>query len=164
MSLTAVHPARRSTLHQAPPALVILVLLLPNHLQPRTTTINHQTFKNLRLPELNFQSVFSKRAEFWNILDATKPDVVFGCETWLKPSTTNGEIFSPGYGIYRCDRKDGYGGVLLAVHSSLNNHQIITQPETELVVAKIINDKQTIILASLYDIDQPTIIFSIWSP
>ena len=99
---------------------------------------------------MNFQSIYSKRAEFWSILDATKPDVIFGCETWLKSSITNGEIFPPGYDIYRRDRKDGYGGVLLAVHSSLNNHQIIIQPETELVAAKIINDKQTIILASLY--------------
>ena len=111
---------------------------------------NNQSFKNLRLLEVNFQSIFSKRAEFWSVLDATKPDVVYGCETWLKPSIANDEIFPPGYDIYRRDRKDGYGGVLLAIHSSLNNHQITIQFDTEIVAAKIINDKQSIVLASLY--------------
>ncbi|XP_038049838.1 uncharacterized protein LOC119723314 [Patiria miniata] len=111
---------------------------------------SNQTIKNLRLLEVNFQSIFSKRAEFWSVLDATKPDVVFGCETWLKPNIANGEVFPPGYDIYRCDRRDGYGGVLLGVHNSLNSHLITIKSDAEIVAAKIINDNQTIVLASVY--------------
>ena len=115
-------------------------------------TNNRQSVDKLRFLEVNFQSAFDKREEFWCVLDAVKPDVIFGCETWLKPTKSNGEIFPPGhdYDVYRLDRKDGYGGVLLAVHSSLNSHQISVETGTELLAAKIINGKQTIILASFY--------------
>ena len=92
---------------------------------PNKSSSNNQSFKNLRILEVNFQSIFSKRAEFWSVLEATKPDVVYGCETWLK-------------------------GVQLAFHSSLKNHQITIHSDSEIVAAKIINDKQSIVLASLY--------------
>ena len=117
---------------------------------PSFKTKSHQSFQDLRFLEVNFQSIFGKREEFWSVLDAVKPDVVFGCETWLKPEISNGEIFPPGFDIYRSDRRGGYGGVLLAVHSSLNNHQISIKTEAELVAAKIINNKQTIVVASFY--------------
>ncbi|XP_072181422.1 uncharacterized protein [Diadema setosum] len=117
---------------------------------PSSKTKSHQSFQNLRFLEVNFQSIFGKREEFWSVLDAVKPDVVFGCETWLKPGISNGEIFPPGFDVYRIDRQDGYGGALLAVHSSLNNHQISIKTEAELVAAKIVNNKQSIVVASFY--------------
>jgi hypothetical protein len=83
-------------------------------------------------------------------VEAVKPDVIYGCETWLKPSISQAEIFPPGYDLYRSDRKDGYGGVLLGIHSSLNNHQISIRTESEFLAAKIINGNQSIIVASLY--------------
>ena len=55
-------------------------------------------------------------------VDAVKPDIIFGSETWLKPDKGQSEIFPPGFDVYRKDRNDGYGGVLLAVNSSLVNH------------------------------------------
>ena len=106
--------------------------------------------QNLRYLEINFQSVYSKRAEFWSLVDAVKPDVIFGCETWLKPSILQGEIFPPGYDLYRRDRKDGWGGVLLGIHNSLNNHQIDIETNAEFVVAKIVNGNQNIVVAAFY--------------
>ena len=47
------------------------------------TIKNHQ---GLRMLVINFQSIYSKGAEFWSLLEATKPDVIIGCETWLKSS------------------------------------------------------------------------------
>ncbi|XP_072046546.1 uncharacterized protein [Amphiura filiformis] len=105
---------------------------------------------NLRTLEVNFQSVFAKRVEFWSLIEATKPDIIFGCETWLKPSISYGEVFPPGYNLYRKDRSNGHGGVLLAVHSSLNSHQIDIRTDAEFVAAKIINRNQPIVIGALY--------------
>ena len=105
---------------------------------------------NLRYLEINFQSIYSKRAEFWSLIDAIKPDVIYGCETWLKPNISQGEIFPPGYDVYRRDRKDGWGGVLLGIHSSLNSYQIDIETNAEFVAAKIVNGNQNIIVAALY--------------
>ncbi len=101
--------------------------------------------------EINFQSIFSKREEFWSLVEAVKPDVIYGCETWLKPSISSGEIFPDGYDLYRRDRKDGIrGGVLIGIRSNLNNYQLDIQCESEFIAAKIINGNQSIIVAALY--------------
>ncbi|XP_072043470.1 uncharacterized protein [Amphiura filiformis] len=105
---------------------------------------------NLRTLNINFQSIFKKKEVFWELLDATKPDIVFGSETWLKPDKHNGEIFPPDYNVFRKDRNDGWGGVLLAIHTSLVSHQLDIKPDAEIVAAKIINGKQSIILGALY--------------
>ena len=116
---------------------------------PKAST-NRSFRQNLRLLEINFQSVWAKRFEFWSLVDATKPDVIFGCETWLKPTKLNGEFMPDDFITYRKDRGDGYGGVFLAIHSSLNCHQLDIDTSTDLVAAKIVNGNQDIIVASLY--------------
>ena len=117
---------------------------------PKPSKTNRHTFQNLRLLEVNFQSLYSKREEFCSLTEAVKPDVIYGCETWLKANMSVGEVFPPGYDVYRHDRDDGYGGVILGIHNSLNNHQIEIKTNIDFVAAKIINGKQTIIVASFY--------------
>ncbi|XP_072020312.1 uncharacterized protein [Amphiura filiformis] len=109
-----------------------------------------QAPRGLRALEINFQSIYSKREEFWSLVDAVKPDVIYGCETWLKPSMSQAEVFPPGYDLYRVDRKGGHGGVIIGIHNSLNNHQLSLDTEAEFVAAKIINGNQSIIVAALY--------------
>ena len=109
-----------------------------------------KTINNLRTVEINFQSLYAKREEFWCLLEATKPDIIFGCETWLNPSKTYGELFPPGFDLYRRDRKDSYGGVLLGIQSSLNSHQLNIKTDAEFIAAKIINRNQPIIVGALY--------------
>ncbi|XP_072037138.1 uncharacterized protein [Amphiura filiformis] len=113
-------------------------------------TCRQRSFQNLRLLEVNFQSVFSKRSEFWHLLEKVKPDVIYGCETWLNPSISNGEIFPHGYCVYRSDRKDGYGGALLGIDATLVSHQIDLESEVDFVAAKIVNGNHSIVVASLY--------------
>ena len=55
-----------------------------------------------------------------------------------------------GYDLYRRDRSDGYGGVFLGIHNSLNSRQIDIKTSTDFVAAKIVNNNQDIIVASLY--------------
>ena len=45
---------------------------------------------------------------------------------------------------------EGYGGVILGIYSSLNNHQIDVKTDAEFIAAKISNGRQTVILSSLY--------------
>ena len=83
-------------------------------------------------------------------MDAVKPDIILGCETWLKPGITQGEIFPPEFSLYRKDRSDGYGGVLIGVHRSLISHQIDIDTDAEFIAVKILNGDQNIIVASAY--------------
>ena len=105
---------------------------------------------NLRTLTINFQKIFGKKEELWCLIDAVKPDIIYGCETWLNPNVGNSEIFPPEFNVYRKDRKDGYGGVLLAVHTSLISNQLDIATDAEYIAAKILNDKQSIIIGALY--------------
>ena len=99
---------------------------------------------------INFQSILSKKCELACVIDTTKPDIDVGCETWLKPSINQGEFLPDDYVVYRKDRPDGYGGVLLGIHSSLNSHEIKVATDTEFVTAKILSGKQSIVVGLFY--------------
>ena len=73
----------------------------------------------LRILNVNFQSAKNKQAEIINLIDSTKPDVIFGTETWLDASIKDSQVFPDGYNIYRSDRKINGGGVLIAVKDNL---------------------------------------------
>ena len=107
---------------------------------------------SLRSLTINFQSLREKKAELLNILETTDPDIVFGNETWLTPNHHSSEFFPPTYHVYRKDRSDGYGGVLLAVKSNLISNQIAVKSSTEAVIVSIKTTKPTepLIVISLY--------------
>ena len=105
---------------------------------------------NLRIVAINFQSVCAKKEEFWCLIDAAKPDVIIGSETWLKPDISDSEIFPPGYHVYRKDRADGYGGVLLGISTNLNSNKIEIETEGEFVAANVLSSKHAIIFAAAY--------------
>jgi hypothetical protein len=81
--------------------------------------------KPLKILNVNCQSVIPKKGEFQNLVDSTNPDIVVATETWLEDGVhLDGEIgevnkFSSQYKIYRRDRKDGYGGVFVAVSRNI---------------------------------------------
>ena len=66
---------------------------------------------------INFRSIINKCPEFLQLIDSLKPHIIFGTETWLSNSVSNTEIIpdNMNYTIYRKDRDDGYGGVMIAV-------------------------------------------------
>ena len=47
-------------------------------------------------------------------------------KTWLTSTIIDAEVMPPGYEIYRNDRKDGYGGVLVATKKKLGAVDIST--------------------------------------
>ena len=76
--------------------------------QSEETTSSSQ--RQLRL------SIRNKQAEVLNLIHSTQVDVLVGTETWLTPDHLNSEYFlTDQYEVFRKDRPDGYGGVLIAV-------------------------------------------------
>ena len=71
----------------------------------------------MTLSIINFRSILNKKAEFLLFLWNVKPKIIIGSETWLSKDISDNEIIPNefNYTIYRKDRDDGYGGVLIAV-------------------------------------------------
>ena len=107
--------------------------------------------KQLNLLSLNTQSVIAKKAPFGNLISERNPDIIALSETWLKPEILSSEFFPAGYKIFRKDRHDGYGGVLLACRDSLNCHQLFIDSEAEIVACQIAFDNQeSLIICAFY--------------
>jgi exonuclease III len=71
---------------------------------------------------INFQSIKNKKPEVELIIESCKPSIIFGTETWLSNDISPYEyIPSSKYNIYTKNRKDGYGGVLLAIPNQLTS-------------------------------------------
>ena len=100
---------------------------------------------------INFQSALPKKLELWRILENTDPDIIFGSETWLSPEIPSNELFPKelGYEVYRKDRPDGYGGVLLAVKTFLDPCEINIKTKAEAVFATL-GSKPKVIVGSVY--------------
>ena len=104
----------------------------------------------MRVLNINFQSIKSKVHELSLLLDSAKPDIIIGCETWLKPEIHNSEIMPPNYTIYRNDRKDGYGGVLIGVRSDIISTEYVNSKNIELVAVKVQLSKQKPLIVGSY--------------
>ena len=81
---------------------------------------NHTTGKRsdipLRVIIINCQSIKNKKADFENLIDSTKPDIVIGNESWLHGDIQSIEVFPSGFTCYRNDRKsDPHGWVFILV-------------------------------------------------
>ena len=105
-----------------------------NQTQSSSTTKKRQgknkkdthTSKNsepLRLLTINFQTIKNKKPEVELIIESCKPSIIFGNETWLSNNISPYEyIPSSKYNIYTKNRKDGHGGVLLAISNQVTSH------------------------------------------
>ena len=84
----------------------------------------------LRFINVNCYSIVGKVAEFSNLLQATRPDIIVGTESWLTKSHTDAEIFPRGFTVYRRDRppgerdKDTGGGIFILVSEYLTSHEM----------------------------------------
>ncbi|MCW4309234.1 MAG: reverse transcriptase domain-containing protein [Candidatus Thiodiazotropha endolucinida] len=104
---------------------------------------------------INFQSVRNKIPEFCALLEAEKPDIVVGTETWLTPEIANNEILPKdlGYNIFRRDRTSGTGGgvFILVKNGILASEQLHCQTDCEIVWVRIdIVGSRPLFIASYY--------------
>ena len=100
---------------------------------------------------INIQSIVSKKEVFWELLDTHTPDIIIGCETWLTPNIFDNEIIPPTYKLYRTDRIDGYGGVLVGVKTNFISQQICTSDSCEISIVKVhLSFGQSLIIMGAY--------------
>ena len=109
---------------------------IPSDISHRHSSQNSSVYKlpcktNLRVANINCQSVRNKSTELQTALSYIKPDLVCGTESWLegvkpgKPPTTgpnsvlSSEIFPEDYNVFRNDRNLKGGGVFILAHKSL---------------------------------------------
>ena len=110
--------------------------------------MNSKCIHILKLISLNSKS---KRAFFALPLDEHDPDIVAVSEMWLSPNVYNNEFFPNGYHVFRKDRGDGYGGVLLACWDSINCQELTFDTNSETVVCHVtLNRHQSVIICSFY--------------
>ena len=83
---------------------------------PPTYTKSKRLDTPLRVIIINCQSIKNKKADFENLVDSTKPDIIIGNESWLHKDIQSTEVFPSGFTCYRNDRKsDAHGGVFILV-------------------------------------------------
>ena len=90
----------------------------------RASKQDKQPRRPLRFITINFgqQGLVGKQAQLEVLVQCTRPDIIFGTESWLTSEHTDAEMFPSGYTIYCRDRtnKKG-GGVFIAVLSELSS-------------------------------------------
>lgn len=83
----------------------------------RNKPTNKPKSKPIKIMVINCNSILStdKRTQFMSTVEAEGPDVVIGTESHVDASVSDGEIFHPGYDVYRKDRDRNGGGVFVAI-------------------------------------------------
>ena len=124
----------------------------PQHTSsPRRPNKSTQQKHNLKTLVINFQSMKNKKEEIANLIDSADPDIIIGTETWLNPNITNREVLPNSYNVYRKDRADSYGGVLVAVKGDLISEEISITHNTEAIYIKVqTTSSKPLIIGSLY--------------
>ena len=60
--------------------------------------------QELKVLNVNFQSVVNKVADLHCLVETERPDVIIGTESWFSPDIKDSEIFPQGYIPYRAER------------------------------------------------------------
>ena len=110
--------------------------------ESNSSVFNLPPKSNLRILNINCQSIQSKRAELQTALQYIQPDLVFGTESWLSSDIATSEIFPPEYNVFRKDRNQFGGGVFILTHKSLTveeQPELTTNCETKWVRIKLQN-------------------------
>ena len=79
----------------------------------------------------------NKFSLFQSLVYSQEPSVFAVTETWLSDSYFDGEVLPSGYTIFRKDRKNRGGGVLLAVDESLPVSLLPSPPTLEVLTVKV---------------------------
>ncbi|XP_066931168.1 uncharacterized protein [Clytia hemisphaerica] len=106
----------------------------------------------LRIVICNFQSIYNKNEELSNYLITNDIDILIGTETHLSCNILNSELIpKTGYQIvHRCDRNDGYGGVIIIAKESLITEPIKASNSHQIIAVKVETFQKPIIISSCY--------------
>ena len=107
----------------------------------------------LRIINVNCQSVLAKRFEFNHMIESVNPDIVIGTESWLHSNITNNSVFPTShYTVYRKDRESRGGGVFILVRDTLQStREEELETECEILWCKInIKNRKTLHIGAYY--------------
>ena len=108
-----------------------------------------KSLKSLRAIVINFQSIKNKVHETQVLIDNADPDIILGTEMWLNGNISSAEVLPTNFQVFRNDRSDSYGGVLIAVREDLICSPVLTSQNTELIGVKLqLNRAKSIIISS----------------
>ena len=107
--------------------------------------------KPMKTLNINFQSMKNKVKSICNLIQYTESNFVTGTETWLNSDISNSEIFPVNCDLIRRGRKDGYGGVMVAIRNDHIVEQLTINNNNEAVFSKIHVSKESgTIVGSIY--------------
>jgi hypothetical protein len=110
--------------------------------------------ENLRILNINFQSLKLKGRFLESLIETAEPDIIIGSETWLTDDISSEELISNSmnYDVYRRDRlTDAHGGVLIAARKELMLSDVVKSKSLELISGKIkLKNKKQVIIAAYY--------------
>lgn len=81
--------------------------------QHKVNKLNPEPKSQLRILNINFQSLRKKGKQLEAVIDSTNPDIIIGTETWLDANISSSEIIPNymGFEVHRRDRRnDPHGG------------------------------------------------------
>ena len=85
----------------------------------------------------NARSLVNKLSYFHTILFSRKVHCFCVTETWLGETIHDAELGTSNYQIFRCDRKNKGGGVLIAVNKSIRSIQLTIEYNIEAVMVEL---------------------------
>lgn len=103
---------------------------------------SHKNETNINLFQWNSQSLRPKLCSFADLLARENIHIAIISESWLDSES---DMTISGYNVYRTDRWDGYGGVAIIVHKSIQAHIhpiYINNTGIEVVCIKLANCKE----------------------
>ena len=119
--------------------------------KPKHPNINK--YNNIKVLNINFQSIKNKKEELWNLVDTSDPDIIFGTETWLNNNITSSEIFPSdmNYYVVRKEGEDGYGGVLIAITKNFIFEAITVKQKVQCQFLKIqLSNSKSLLIGCIY--------------
>jgi len=81
----------------------------------------------------NARSICNQLTSLQTLTHTHNPDIICITETWLKNYFFDNELQPPNYNIYRNDRKERGGGVLLAVNNNISSNLILSPNDIEML-------------------------------
>ena len=80
--------------------------------------------KSLRAIVINFQSINKNVHETQVLIGNADPDIILGTEMWLNGNILSAEVLPTNFQVFRNDRSDSYGGVLIAVRAHQSEDRV----------------------------------------
>ena len=85
----------------------------------------------------NARSICNKLSELSDFVNLSLPDIICISETWLNTAYSSSVLGLKNYAIYRKDRLNRGGGVLLAIKNNLVSNEVMFSSDSEIIAVNL---------------------------